>query len=378
MGEADAVDVGHDAAGGVASPGGEGERGRSTCEASDAVMCAAFQRALDATPSQLVERCYMFAGRLVRFRIVGSHLATCVTRPFSHLEARCVEAIDPDLTVDVWDEAATAVANPGAPPLDDPSLPVAIDTTTDGRIVQFRRAAATYSFDRAAGRIVGWISDTSHLPQLERGRPFRDPLLLWHQDRGVETVHAALVAREGRGILFGGAGGSGKTTTALACLHGGFTYLSDDYVGLQLIDGQRFVGHSLFCSAHLDPHQMRRFGSLESHAEAATLPGEDKSLIVLTDVFPDRLGRRADLHVVALPRVSGTPETTFRPATKAEAVLSLAPSSLLMQPASSKRKRGFEKLVRLIQHTPTYWLEVGSDLTAIPSRVDELLREAVP
>ena len=46
--------------------------------------------------------------------------------------------------------------------------------------------------------------------------------------RYVAAVHAACVARNGRGILLAGPSGAGKSTLAWACARTGWTYLSDD------------------------------------------------------------------------------------------------------------------------------------------------------
>ena len=66
-------------------------------------------------------------------------------------------------------------------------------------------------------------------PQLVIGRvlrPFLQSFLL--PFFRLKSVHAAAVARDGRGTLLVGPGGSGKTTTAIELAHHGFTLLSDD------------------------------------------------------------------------------------------------------------------------------------------------------
>lgn len=52
-------------------------------------------------------------------------------------------------------------------------------------------------------------------------------------------IHAACVARGGRGVLLCGDSGAGKSTLAYACARAGWEYISDD--GSLLIDGERRI-----------------------------------------------------------------------------------------------------------------------------------------
>jgi hypothetical protein len=60
--------------------------------------------------------------------------------------------------------------------------------------------------------------------------------------RGKLLLHAGCVATEdGRGVLFAGLSGAGKTTTCIALSRAGFRYISDDLVVLSVVDGQPVV-----------------------------------------------------------------------------------------------------------------------------------------
>ncbi len=60
--------------------------------------------------------------------------------------------------------------------------------------------------------------------------------------RGKLLLHAGCVATEdGRGVLFAGLSGAGKTTTCIALSRAGFRYISDDLVALSVVDGQPVV-----------------------------------------------------------------------------------------------------------------------------------------
>ena len=60
-------------------------------------------------------------------------------------------------------------------------------------------------------------------------------VILNQQD--VVSLHAACVARNGRGVLLSGSSGAGKSTLAFACAQAGWSYIADD--GTILLQGSR-------------------------------------------------------------------------------------------------------------------------------------------
>lgn len=303
------------------------------------------------------------AGRVARMRVAGAELAKTLARPFVHLSLETPEP-EPSLTLDLWDEAATGVHAETADFGDG-------QASTDGRHVVHTRLQTTTVLDRATHRLVGRVRDATALSLHERGRPLFTPLMLWLQDRHVQPVHASLVARDGQGILLGGPGGSGKSSVSIACLEGGFDFLSDDYVGLER-RAEGFVGHSVFCSIHLDEANLQRFSTLVPHALAPSLAGEDKPLVLLSELFDHGLVPAATIRAVVLPRVTGVPSPRLRPAKQAETLLRLAPSSLFLLPYA---QTGLRALATLIEAVPAFWLELGDGRERIPGVVADLLRE---
>jgi hypothetical protein len=306
--------------------------------------------------------------------VVGNHLASDVFRAFSHLRREEGEK-DPSLSVDLWDGRETGVEVDGLEAGEDLNADGEIYVSQDGWVVVSARTQTRTAFDRKAGHIVGWVGRHDRLTQYEVGRPLHSELMLWHKDQDVQAIHSGLVARNGDGVLFGGPGGSGKSTTALTCLGAGFEYMADDYVGLKVMPDGTYVGHSLYCSTHLEPEHLERFPHLRSFALPGRLPREDKSLVMLSEVSPGGLSRKARIRAVALPKVVDAPSTRVRPASKVESLLRLAPSSLLMLPYAGIHAQEFEKLSRFLQSVPTYWLELGRDLAEIPVRIDEILEK---
>jgi hypothetical protein len=102
-------------------------------------------------------------------------------------------------------------------------------------------------------------------------------------------------------------------------------------------------------------------------------PEETKSVIILSQAFPERLKRSIQINALALVRVRDGAKSSVRPASKAEALLTLAPSSLLQIPNRSLGISGFQLLANLVEQVPCYWLDIGSDFESIADHVRELL-----
>jgi hypothetical protein len=66
-------------------------------------------------------------------------------------------------------------------------------------------------------------------------------------------------------------------------------------------------------------------------------------------------------------------ETRVRPASRGQALFGLAPSTIIV--ALGAGAKGFDRLARLVDRVPSYWLELGRDVTLIPDCVKRVLSE---
>jgi hypothetical protein len=223
--------------------------------------------------------------------------------------------------------------------------------------------------DRTCDRIVGFTKSVTRLNLDERARPFHKMLSAWLEDRGVQFVHSGLITHAGKGILFVGNGGAGKSTSSISCLRAGMGYLGDDFIGLGIEDG-RFAGHGLYASCLLNVHHIKRFPDLQPLAHAPHYDYEQKFVLYLTEAFPNCLRQHIAIDAIMLPRVVDAEVTTFRPAKKAETLMAIAPTSVMLLPRPNRA--AFERLTQLVQNTPSYWLELGRNVDRIPAAVQAL------
>jgi hypothetical protein len=357
------------------SPGVNGDVAFSALKAS-------YERAVDAKPGEVSTAHVVLADAVVRLNVVGHRLASSISRAFRHLTT--ANGVDTSqFTIDLWDQRATGVDCPHVARTIEQrvrterkgNLSVAVGTAGD-RYVGHLRPGIHVWMDRKAAHAIGWVASGERLSGQDRAKPLHFPLLLWHADRGIPVVHAALVSWHDHGALLVGREGAGKTIAALACFLGGLDFLGDDYIALQRIGSDRFVGHSLYDSVRLTFDAETRFPELIQHTRPRQrFETKGKRLVRAVDVAPLRVRRSAEIcDVVAISR-SDDSSASVGPLSRAEALLSIAPSSMLQLPVSGTAH--MERMAELIGHVPTHRLTVGRDLATLPILMKALLERRI-
>ena len=165
----------------------------------------------------------------------------------------------------------------------------------------------------------------------------------------------------GDGVLLLGAGGAGKSTTALACLEAGLDVVADDYC---LVDA----------GAHARTGSIRSASS--DRARWRSCPGWRRS----PGRCAGRRARRTSTCASATPRPSGCVRWSSRASRRAPARAErvrgadvyrrMLASTLQQMPG--RRSATLAALGGLIRALPAYELPVGPDLDAVVGRVTEL------
>ena len=317
-----------------------------------------------------VERSYIIGGHVVRLSFSGAALLS-LTRALEHLAAD--NDSTPELTICVWDSESTGQRMLSRPWQESDFLARGViqGYNTERIWTAFQHGSGAVSvLDKERNLAVFWAPD-SRLPYWEDGSPFRTILHWWLLSRGLQLVHAAAVGNSNGGVLIGGKGGSGKSTTALACLQSNLSYVGDDYTLLGFDSGP--VVHSLYNSAKLNSDHVQRFPELLPKVANPERLADEKALLFVNEHYPSKVATRLSVRAILLPRVTGLPGTRFKRVSVAMTLAALAPSTIFQLPRAGNEALKF--LASFARHLQCFSLEVGTDLSTIPPVIEGLLAD---
>jgi hypothetical protein len=328
-----------------------------------------------AATSGLIERSYRVAGCSVRLRFAGAALMPALLPALGHRAEPDVGAAPADLTVCVWDSASTGCEMPVTRALSQYSTRGEITALNTPRIyaVAERGYPSVTLFDRARRLGLYWAPAPSALPEWVKGAPLR-VLFHWCMGlRGKQLVHGAAVGTRDGGVLISARGGSGKSTTALACLASGMAYAGDDYV---VVGTEPPHVANLYCTAKIAAPQLLRFPWLRDMVVNAEALAQDKALVVLNGPYAEQIVEEFPLRAILIPTITGRRGTDVRRTSAASALAALAPTTLLFHPRGGEHE--LKTLGELVRAVPTYVLECGTEISEIPATISAVLGDARP
>ena len=116
----------------------------------------------------------------------------------------------------------------------------------------------------------------------------------------LQLMHAGAVGYADGGVLLAGKSGSGKSTTALACLASDLLFASDDYVCVATT-AQPWV-HSLYSTAKLVPGNLSRFPELSGKLSNPDRLTTEKAMVNVHAHFPAKVLSGFPIRAILLPR----------------------------------------------------------------------------
>ena len=310
-------------------------------------------------------RAYNVAGLPCATEIVGAGLSARLSRALAHLDSPAEPVAR--LTIRAWDGPMIP-----APWSESEYGPRGLirGFNTNRFLTAFDHATESLSMlDRDRGLAIFWTRSAESLPTYESGAPFRTIFGWWMETQNRILVHAGAVAKEKGAVLLVGPGGSGKSTTALLCLLDGWKYLADDYCVIKTGDSPRVF--TLYSAAKAAGTWLDTSPEFTRLREASSETHEDKQLLFLHEICPAQLAQSAICRVCLLPTVSSEIDTAILPATTAEALRAIAPSTIFQSALSGTLT--LPSLSDFVQRLPVFRLKLGSALDQISTRVDDCL-----
>lgn len=315
-------------------------------------------------------RDFVIGGHAVSIGFAGPALAPMLTPALEHLGSASPRA--PDLTVLAWDSRSTGVDMPSPPwTVDAYSVRGEVTGLGEGRFRAVFQAdfGGLSVIDLEQDLAVFWVKDARDLTSSERAAPFLRILHWWMAENGRHVVHAAAIGTSSGTVILGGAGGSGKSGTALACLKAGLLYSADDYC---LLGNQRpATAHSMYNSAKVHSRDLERLPFLGPLVSNPNRDESEKALFFLHQHFPSQLCAPVTLRAILLPRVTGDSSTRVTSSTAAEAVRVLSPSTIFQLPHAGEAT--LRAIASVARQVPVYRLDLGTDVERIPDVVAGLL-----
>jgi len=348
---------------------------RSSCETPQVTalqffdcMHEAFGRA--ALTTGVVERWYQLAGYAVKLKFAGAGLIPLLTPALSN----AIASLDcADLTICLWDTHSTGIKPAPAPWREHYARRGEIRGFNTDRIytVYEHESCGLCMLDADRNLAVFWALEADRIPYWVKGSPLRTILHWWMGNRDAQLVHSAAVGLPDAGVLITAKSGSGKSTTALSCLHAGMLYAGDDYVIVRSSPAPHV--YSLYNTAKCVSERLPSFPELRAHIDNPDRLDTEKALLFLGNSHAKQIATGFPLKAILVPHVSGLTETTLRKISAAAAFRALAPSTIFAHPRGGETE--FRFLAELTKKLPCYVLECGTEISQIPPVVLELLSD---
>jgi hypothetical protein len=334
-------------------------------------LCRLFE-ATAAANGGSVNRSFQIADHPVRLRFATPALLAELTLALAHLRRPAGKGVP--LEIMVWDGASAPVPTP-TPPwswLDYMSRGEIGGLDPDRFRAWFHVASGILSIlDFDNGRALLCVRDARDLPTYEIAAPFRMILQAWLSRHGLHFAHAAAVGTDQGGVLLAGKGGSGKSTTSLACLAAGMAFISDDYCLITSKPLPRV--HTVYCSAKTDDRVLKQIRVLGPSRQPRNDPAGEKALLLLRDKHAHQLVPDLPLLALLAPVVSDQETTTLEPVKALVAIRALAPTTL--EQISGPDVSAWKTITSLARQLPCYRLRLGRDLGSAPMVISGLINK---
>lgn len=299
------------------------------------------------------------AGFRIELNFAGPALHDFILPAINHLSVEANQRAD--LTIFLWDFDSTRVGIPNT---------LFESENFDDELIESPRILNLMDEEPNVG--LYWSSDPEMIPYFERGAPLRAIFHWWMKAKGMQIVHAGAVGLERKGVLLVGGGGSGKSTTSLACINAGLDYLGDD--NCLVVVNPAPKAFSLYSTLKLNWDNVPNFNNLPAPLDNSSGVEMEKALFFLDEYRPQRMARELDLKAILIPKVTNKTESRVMPASLVDGLKSLGPSTIVQMP--SIEQNSLREISTIVKSLPVRYLELGSDLAGVANTVAEFIQQA--
>lgn len=328
---------------------------------------------------------YLIAGKNIVITFGSAALYSILSPAIKHLKTTFTST-KPDLNIRIFDSQSYPAITPTIPKelrelgyqqeTVTKSLPIFYFSSEGYSLAYQTRDGVSQVnfFDKQNSEAILWIRDideTLATTSEALASPFRI-IFAWYFGLYDKVIlHSAGVGTTDGGVLFIGAGGSGKTSSALSCLSSGLKFAGDDSILVDVsAEPQAF---SLYSSARLFPSDLRFFDLFSEAIQPFDSKPNEKVRLSLADNCSEMLISSFPIKAIIAPKINENQRSplleTINPA---EALRILAPSSLLHAPGQNQET--FHLLAKIVNLIPCYRLTMGNRVE-IGAKVTDLLCE---
>lgn len=213
------------------------------------------------------------------------------------------------------------------------------------------------------------VKDAQKLPWWVGGSPLQVILNVALANKGLHLTHAAAIGDEQGAILLTGKGGSGKSTTTLACLRAGLNYLAEDYCVLS--QSTKPMVMSVYQSAKWESHTRAMFSEYEAYIENPLEAQKEKALVFYNDIFPKQIKLQLPIKAIVSLEVGLCEKPKWEKREASHVWSNLILSSLFQLPFLREAK--MKSLKEIALTLPNSHLMLGKCLDSNVSMIKEIL-----
>lgn len=336
----------------------------------------------------LTESHFSLYGTQVRYVTASSVLAAPVNEFLRHFRQEVLEPSPPvtvcfqtvehraEIPLKVSSSAQQLAAKMGQAGEDGLETDLPYEVILDGeRLIADFFGVGVLVVDSVEGRADGYLINPQMMPDSLIEYLFHLALTELLRRRGLYTIHATALEKNGRGVLIPGNSGRGKTTSFISLLRSGYRYLSDDHPLLR--DAGTHVDLLPFpIKINVTEQTVEFFPELRAAPAHMLQPRFPKRAFHAEDVYPTSIGECCRPALVLFPHVIDAPHSHLELLPKSRALEMLLPQALLVYD-SEVAKREFQVLAKLIRQVDCYCLNFGRDILELPQIITPLLEEGM-